>query len=342
MATGLHHDNSKPRGLTRMQRIPFLLALLLWAGGTSAQTLCIFDMAGAQGPVMSAMREYTLAARGWKADITLRAYVDERVAAEDFKAGQCDGALLTGIRARPFNSFTGSIDSVGGLPDYASLKILLQTLARPDAAPLLREQDYEVGGILPLGAAYLFLRDRRIDSLAKMAGKRIATLDHDRTQLRMAERIGAQAVSADVTNFAGKFNNGVVDVAVAPGIAYEPLELYKGVGTRGVVLKMPVAQLTFQLLLKPSAFPAGFSQQSRDYFFSQFDTTLARIIEAESFILFFFPPPDGDSEKYTSMMQEARIALTTEGFYDKRMMSLMKKVRCKQAATQPECADKRE
>lgn len=325
-----------------MQRTIFLPALLLWASAACAQTICVFDMAGAQGPLMTAMREYTLAAKSWQADIKLRAYVDERVAAEDFKAGQCEGALLTGIRARPFNSFSGSIDSVGALPDYGSLKSLLQTLSRPEAAPLLRQQDYEIGGILPLGAAYLFIRDRRIDSIAKMAGRRIATLDHDRTQLRMAERIGAQAVSADVTNFAGKFNNGVVDVAVAPGIAYEPLELYKGVGTKGVVLKLPVAQLTLQLVLRPSAFPAGFSQRSRDYFFSQFDSTLARINEAESLILFFFPPPDGDAQKYGSMLREARIDLTAEGFYDKRMMALMKKVRCKRSPADPECTENRE
>jgi hypothetical protein len=325
-----------------MKHVFLLSALLLWTSTTFAQTICVFDMSGTQGPLMSAMREYSLAAKTWQADIKLRAYVDERVATEDFKAGQCDGALLTGIRARAFNSFTGSIDSVGALPDYGSLKSLLQTLSRPEAAALLRQQDHEIGGILPLGAAYLFIRDRRIDSLAKMAGRRIATLDHDRTQLRMAERIGAQAVSADVTNFAGKFNNGVVDVAVAPGIAYEPLELYKGVGTKGVVLKMPVAQLTLQLILKPAAFPAGFSQHSREYFFSQFDNTLARINDAESLILFFFPPPDGDAQKYGSMLREARIDLTAEGFYDKRMMTLMKKVRCKRAPAAPECTESRE
>ncbi len=291
---------------------------------------------------MSALREYTLTAKSWQADITLRAYVDERVATEDFKAGQCDGALITGVRARAFNSFTGSIDSVGALPDYASLKTLLQTLARPDASALMRQQDYEIAGILPLGAAYVFTRDRRIDSLAKMAGKRLATLDHDHTQLRLAKRIGAQAVSSDVSNFAGKFNNGVVDVAVAPGIAYEPLELYKGVGSKGVVLKMPVAQITLQLVLRPSAFPAGFSQHSRKYFLSQFDRTLALISEAESNILFFFPPPDGDREKYMDMMREARIDLSAEGFYDKRMMALMKKVRCRRAPSEAECSESRE
>lgn len=323
-----------------LQRTLFLLLLL--PALATAQTICVFDLGGAQGPLMTELREYVLAAQRWQVPLTLRAYVDERVATEDFKAGQCDAALLTGIRARQFNSFTGSIDSVGSLPDYASLKSLLQTLAKPEAAPLMTQGSYETAGLLPLGAAYLFIRDRRIDSVGKMAGKRLATLDHDRAQLRMAERIGAQPVSSDVTNFAGKFNNGVVDVAVAPGIAYEPLELYKGVGTRGVVVKMPVAQLTLQLLLRPSAFPAGFGQRSREYFGGLFDRSLEQIKEAESLILYFFPPPDGDREKYREMMREARIALTAEGLYDRRMMALMKKVRCKCEPQQSECSENRE
>lgn len=316
--------------------------LLFYCTASSAQTLCIFDIGGAQGPLMTALREYTLAAKSWKTDLTLRAYVDERVATEDFKAGQCDGALISGVRARPFNSFTGSLDSVGSLSDYTSMKTVLQTLARPDAAPLMRQQDYEVAGILPLGAAYVFTRDRRIDSMAKMAGRRLAVLEHDRTQLRLAQRMGAQPVSSDISNFAGKFNNGVVDVIAAPGVAYEPLELYKGVGSKGAVLKMPVAQITLQLVLRPSAFPAGFTQLSREYFFRQFDSTLALIKEAESNILFFFPPPDGEREKYMEIMREARIDLTAEGFYDKRMMALLKKVRCKHHPAEPECAENRE
>lgn len=318
------------------------IMLLLAASAGQAQMLCVFDIAGAQGPVMSSLREYTLSARHWGASLSLRPYTDERVAAEDFKAGQCDGVLLSGVRARQFNAFSGSIDSVGALPDYPSLKMLIHTLARPEASALMSSGAYETAGILPLGAAYLFIRDRRIDNVAKMAGKRLAVLEHDRAQIRMAERIGAQAVTADISTFAGKFNNGVVDVAVAPGVAYMPLEMYKGVGTKGVVVKLPVAQLTLQLILRKTAFPDKFGQQSRAYFHTQFDTALAAIREAEDSILYFFPPPDGDHEKYRDMMREARITLTAEGIYDRRMMALMKKVRCKQDSAHAECSDGRE
>ncbi len=307
-----------------------------------ARPLCVFDMAGAQGPLTTAMKEFALYSKSKGQPLEVRTYVDERVATEDFKAGQCDAVLLTGVRARPFNSFTGSIDSVGGLPDYGMLQRLLDTLARPDAAALMRQGDYEIGGILPLGAAYLFLRDRRIDSVAKMAGRRLAVLEHDAAQLRMAERIGAQAVSADVTTFAGKFNNGAVDVIAAPGIAYMPLELYKGVGTQGVVVKLPVAQLTLQLVMRRAAFPEDFGQQARGWFAGRSEDALRLIRQAEDDILFFFPVPDGEEGQYREMMREARISLTTEGIYDARMMRLMKKVRCRALPDAAECSDNRE
>lgn len=329
-------------GKTSRWRLVVCLLLMALVSPASAQVFCVFDILGNNGPLFAAMKEFALQARAKGANIDLRAYVDEQVAAEDFKAGQCDAVLLTGVRARQFNPAVGSIDSVGALAGYPQLELLLQTLARPQQSGLMQSGPYEVGGILPLGAAYLFLRDRRIDSVAKMAGRKMVVLDYDRAQWRMAERIGAQAVAADVTTFAGKFNNGLVDLVAAPAVAYMPLELYKGVGTHGVVVKLPVAMLTFQIILRKESFPQGFGQFSRDYFLTLFDPTMKVIRAAESQIMFFYPPPDGDAEKYQAMMREARISLTQEGIYDKRMMTIMKRVRCHLDRAAAECSDNRE
>src|SRR5690606_7250319 len=142
---------------------------------------------------------------------------------------------------------------------------LISLLARPALAPNMRQGPYEVAGIMPLGAAYIFLNDRRINSVEKIAGKRLAVFEHDAAQLMMAQRIGAQPVLSDVSSFAGKFNNRVVDVIAAPAVAYMPLELYRGVGAGGVVLDMPVAQLTFQLVIRHQRFPDSFGAWARDY-----------------------------------------------------------------------------
>lgn len=52
----------------------------------------------------------------------------------------------------------------------------------------------------------------------------------------MVARAGATAVNSDISNFAAKFNNGQVDMVGAPAYAYKPLELSKGLGTKGVCL----------------------------------------------------------------------------------------------------------
>lgn len=322
--------------------LALLLATLLAGSHAAAQSLCVFTLVGAQGELWSQAQDYALAMRRHGVVFELRPYTREQVAAEDLKAGLCDAALLGGLRARQFNSYSGSIDAIGGLPGYDALHLLLQALARPAAAAPLRNGPWEIGGIMPMGAAWLFVNDRRINSVEKMAGRRLAVLDHDRAQLLMAQRIGATAVSADVSNFAGKFNNGVVDVVAAPAVAYRPLELYRGVGTRGVVVKLPVAQLTFQLVLRHERFPPGFGQPSREQFLSLFTPAMQVITAAEDELLFFYPPPDRDRDRYRLMLQEARIALAQEGVYDARMMRLMKKVRCRLEPAAAECSDTRE
>ncbi len=113
------------------------------------------------------MEGYQLAAAGWGEPVELKVFTDERVAAEDLKAGFCDGLMMTGIRARQFVPFTGSIDAIGGLQDYTSLQTLIELLAHPKLAESQRHGAYETAGILPLGAAYLHINDRTINSVEK-------------------------------------------------------------------------------------------------------------------------------------------------------------------------------
>ena len=52
--------------------------------------------------------------------------------------------------------------------------------------------------------------------------------------------------------------------------------------------------------------------------------------------------PAADKEKYVNMMRESRISLTSDGIYDKRMMSVLRKVRCQVEPSNAECAQKLE
>ncbi|WP_228704393.1 putative solute-binding protein [Marinobacter antarcticus] len=123
--------------------------------------------------------------------------------------------LLTGTRAREFNKFTGSLEAMGAVPGEEEMCLLYNTLSQPRARPLLTDGPYEVAGVFPGGAIYLHTRDRSIDSVEKLQGKRIATLDYDQASVRMVRHVGASAVGSNSANFAGKFNNGSVDEPAA-------------------------------------------------------------------------------------------------------------------------------
>jgi len=315
------------------------LVMAAWPISAMAQLFCVFDPMGTQGPVFAIARDYQFVSRTWGVDLALKAYTDERVAAEDFKAGQCDGIAITGLRARQFNPFTGTIDAVGAIPDYTVMRKVVELLASPKLAPFMVNGPYEVAGVVPLGAAYPFVNDRRINTLAKASGKKIAVLDWDKSQALLVQQIGAQPVASDITNFAGKFNNGQVDIIVAPIIVYQPFELYRGLGSKGGIARFPVVQLTGQILIRHEKFPPGFGQRVRDYISTQVPRAFGLIRNEEKQVkpAFWMNIPLEDRHGYVLMMREARLMLAREGFYDRRMLNILKRVRCTHSPADDDC-----
>ena len=325
--------------LLKKTGLALVTGTLLLATHAHAKTVCVFSLVGAQGDLWAMMTDYRIAAASEGEQLDLRVFTDERVAAEDLKAGLCDGLLMTGIKARQFVPFSGSIDSIGGLHSYDALRAVIALTSHPQLSEQMQSGVYAIAGILPLGAAYLFMKDRTLTSVDKIAGKRMAVFDNDRAQILMCERLGIKPELSDVTNFSTKFNNNMVDLIAAPATAYMPLELYRGVGAHGMVVKLPSAQLTLQLVVRQEKFSESFLHWSRDYFSGQFDRAMQVITAAESEILFFYPPPDADRPQYQEMMNDARLALIEEGVYDTQMMAWLKKARCKVSPMRPECSN---
>ncbi len=318
--------------------------LAVSANTAQAQVVCVFDLLGTSGDTYAMMKDYALAASSWGAKVTLKPYTDERVASEDFKAGQCDGVALTGMRGRQFNSFVGSLDAIGAIPSNAAARAVMQLVAKPQLAGDMVQSGYEVVGVMPLGSAYLFVNDRNINTLAKAAGKKIAVLDYDKAQKQMVQRVGAQPVSADITTFGGMFNNGQVDIVGAPAVAFKPLELHKGLGSKGAIARFPILQVTGNVIIRQNKFPAGFGQKSRDWVATQLPRAMSMIDKMEKDIpaKYWMDIPPNDQVGYIKLMREARIELTKDGFYNTKMMSLLKRVRCQQNPSSFECALKDE
>lgn len=322
-------------------------ALVLGAGilmaaeaAQAKQVFCVFDLVGKNGDVYALMKDYQLAAKNWGADIELRVGQNEAVIAEDFKAGKCDGISVTGMRGRQFNKFTGSLDAIGAIPDLKLAVKVMQGLASPTFAKYMTNSKYEVAGVIPVGNAFLMVNDRSINTVAKAAGKKIAVLDYDEAQKIMVQQIGAQAVSADVTNFGSKFNNRQVDIIGAPAAVFKPLELHKGLGTKGAIVNYPILQVTGNLIIRPDKFPAGYGQKSREWVKTQLPRAFGILGKMKADIpqKYWMNIPAADKPGYQKLMRESRIDLTRRGVYDRRMMKLLWQFRCKEDRSNFECS----
>lgn len=317
-----------------------LLCLLLGlsslgAIAAPAPSFCIFDPSGKEGEMFGLVSRY-LADAG---PLKLKPYVDERIAVEDFKAGQCDGLAVSTFRARQFNAFVGSVDAFGGVPDTPALKPLFALMNRPALAVEMVQGRYEVAGMVPLGSLYVLVRDRSINALDKAAGRRVAVMDWDKSQAQLVQSLAAQPVAADITTYAPRFNNGQVDVIAAPALLFRQFEVEKGLRRGGAIYRFPLAEVTGTLLVRHERFPEGFAARLRAKAPAFVDTSLERIREAESAVPagYWMTLGEAERQRYQRLLGEAREQLTREGFYDPRMMTIMQRLRCKEDPAGYEC-----
>ena len=74
-----------------------------------SKTLCVYDPGGASGDAYQIIKDYRTAAAGWGVNFTLKPYTDEKTAAEDFKAGQCQ-AVAVDYRLAPAHAHPAAVE----------------------------------------------------------------------------------------------------------------------------------------------------------------------------------------------------------------------------------------
>lgn len=308
------------------------------------KSLCVFDLLGANGPIYAQMKDYKIAAINWGVDLRLKPYISEVKAAADFKAGYCDAVSFTGVQSRQFNLFTGSLDAMGALPSYAHLKTVISTISSEQAAPLMNNKPYEVVGVIPIGAAYLFINDRALlseqaDTKNEHSSIRIAVMDNDPAQVELVSSLGIPSLSSSIAEMYKKFNAGLVDVSYGPAVVYEAMELHKGIQANGGVIRFPVAQLTLQIIIRKANFPDNFGLQSRKYTLGQFDKAvmLAESYEDRIAPKWWLSISEVNQQHYHDIYRKTRISLRNKGVYDAKMLSIMCRVRCKKEPERSEC-----
>ena len=330
----------------RIQVMFVVFGLLMTSGTATAETLCVFDPVGKSGDYYRIAKDYVLEAGSWGVSLEIKAYTDEETAVKDYEAGQCDAVVATGVRLQRFNNFPTSIEAIGALSDYQLLENMVRTLTTSaGAAKKMSKDGHETVGIIPVGAVYLFVRDRNIDTVAELAGKRIATMDYDKPSLVMVERVGAIMVPADLGSIGPKFNNGDVDACYVSAPVYQPFELWKGLGSSGGVVRLPIAQATLQVMVRSDRFPADFGAKSRQFFWTTFDESLRLIQKAEADIpsKYWIDLPASSTPGFDDMFQATRIELRdNHNAYHPQMLTVMRQLRCKSDASRAECAEKKE
>jgi hypothetical protein len=324
------------------QRILAIKQLYPEQWGDSSQVkrrICIWDVAGRSGPIFTAAQDQKAELLQMGVQVEMEAYTSESILTEELKAGRCDAALMTGLKARTFNKFSGTIDSVGALPSTKHFKVLLKALMDSRLAPKFENDHYIVLGVAPAGAAYIFVNDRKINSLTKAAGKRIAVLDYDRTQAKMVLKLGATPIPSSLVGAPNKFNNGAVDVLPAPLVAYGFMELHRGMEPDGGIIDYPFSQASLQMIGLKDKFPREIAQIIRESFFKGFDRVIKQLKVQTGDIpsRWWIPIPDQEKQDYEVLMQQARIELREADYYDGVMLRIQRKVRCKLDATRFEC-----
>lgn len=322
-----------------VKKLMLLAGVIGLVNTAQAQTICAFDLGGASGNNYALMKDYVLAAKKWNVDITLKPYSNETAAVKDFNAGECDGLVATSFSTRAFNSYTGSINGIGAVPSNVIARNLLMLMGNPKIASDMIQGNYEAAGIIPLGSIFLVAKDRSIDTLAKMEGKRIGVLEVDPVQSRMATKVGSKPVLMTIDNAQSKFESGQIDILPVPSMAFVPLEVYKAIGPNGAVARFPLSFMTLNLIVKQDAYPAGFGQKSRSWFAAQTPKLMAKVVRDDASIpsKYWLDIPTEDQVGYLRILRQMRIEFVQNKTYNPRMMSLIKRLRCQQDKTNYEC-----
>ena len=152
---------SMDQGRTLQSRIRALKKLyshMLIDGEIPPRTTCVWDVLGKQGPIYASTIDQALRMKHYGISLKVEAYTNEQDVVDKLKEGHCDTSIMSGAKAKQFNDFTGSIESLGGVPSRRHMKYLLQVLASTHAHKKMVQGNYHVVGVIPIGFNYLFYR----------------------------------------------------------------------------------------------------------------------------------------------------------------------------------------
>lgn len=336
---------SMDQGRTLQSRIRALKKLyshMLIDGEIPPRMTCVWDVLGKQGPIYTSTVDQALRMRHYGITMHVTAYTDEQEVVDKLKSGECDTSIMSGAQAKQFNDFTGSIEALGGVPSRKHMKYLMQVLASTHAHKKMQQGDYHVVGVIPIGDNYLFTHDGKKPTLKRTFNGKAAIVNSDVSQKALFDAFDMEIINGKNTAAAaGAYNLADADVVMAPLVGYNMFNLGSGL-KHGTIVDYPLSQMTLQVISRVDTIPPEVGQFLREDLFIKLNM-LYREVEKNSKEVpreKMIKLSNRESKILDSKIAAIRDKVTQEGGYNKGMMKLQKKIRCKIDKQREECKKK--
>ena len=326
---------------SRIRALKKLYSHMLVDGEIPTRSVCVWDVMGTQGPIYNTTVDQQLRMRHYGINVDVRAYTNEQDVVDKLINGECDTSVMSGAKARQFNPYTASVESLGGVPSKKHLKVLLQVLASPQAAAKMVHGEYVILGIVPIGENYIFTREGegKTPTLKRVFKGAGAVVSEDVSQPPLYKAFSTAVKEGDTyAKAAGLFNRGEADLLISPLVGHAMFGLSAG-NKHGQIIENPVSQMTLQIVSKTNLVPPEVAQLFREDLFLKLNLLyrevdkISKEIPAEKKVKF----PERELDHFNRTLAEVRARLTQQGVYNKSMMKLQRKIRCKLDPSLSEC-----
>lgn len=310
--------------------LALILSVTVVASWAEDQVWCAYDPIGSQGDITRRLNDIRLYAQQYQVKFKVVTYQKEQQAIQAFDDGKCSGLAASNFNTYRYNQFMGSTAGIGLIPNNRTAKTLLQLLNHPTVEKRLVSKDYEAVGMIPVGTAYMVLKNKKISRVAQLRNQRIGVLPNNPPQQALVRSVGAQPVYVDLSNAIVQFKQDKIDIVPAPIYGLLPYNLQKEFGQDVQVINFPLAYFGVNLIIKPQAYPANFGRKIRGWFVQNSQLLTNRATQWENHLPAYYWVDVSFYEKqsYDVMVAKIRNQYVLSGYYDAYFVQLMKRLRC--------------
>jgi len=188
---------------------------------------------------------------------------------------------------------------------------------------------------------YAFVKDRTVDTIEDFSGKKLAILNDDPQMKKFADLAGASKVNITLSDFAEKFEKGIVDILIMPALAYNTFELYKGLGNKGGIIDYRLYYGMLQTISRRDQFPEDFGFNMRNYMLTRLKEMNKMVKDAEEEIpdYYWIPTNQFVKDDIDHFSKRVRLSLQDTDVNNSTALKLFWKIRCRLDPSRGECKE---